>query len=138
MPAGRIPPAARARLDALASSKASADPFSRLAYIRAIVHRDRRRPAATAVLRREYVRAMRFLYQKEFVAPRQGGAQAVEALYQRRGLSTDTAVEAGYLVHLGLATIQAAEPQRRIRRVSDRRAGPGPRAAYRAHRCRSA
>ena len=116
VPAGRIPPAARARLDALASSTASADPFSRLAYIRAIVHREQTTPA-TAVLRREYVRAMRFLYEKEFVAPRQGGAQAVEALYQRRGLSTDTAVEAGYLVHLGLATIQAAEPQRRIRRV---------------------
>ncbi|MEO7275790.1 MAG: hypothetical protein ABIX28_20615, partial [Vicinamibacterales bacterium] len=112
----RIPAAARARLDALAAAKTAAPPFSRLAYIREIVRGGEPvRPAA--VLRREYVRAMRFLYQKEFVAARAGGAAAVEALYQARGLSTDTAVEAGYLVHLGLATLQAVEPQRRVRRV---------------------
>jgi hypothetical protein len=113
---GRIPASARARLDALASAKTVAAPFSRLAYVREIVRRDAASPPGI-VLRREYVRAMRFLYQKEFVAPREGGALAVEALYQARGLSTDTAVEAGYLVHLGLATLQAAEPQRRVRRV---------------------
>ena len=115
VPDSRIPPAARARLDALASSRAAAPPFSRLAYIRAILERGQTSPAA--LLHREYVRAMRFLYQKEFVAQSTGGASAVEALYQARGLSTDTAVEAGYLVHLGLATLQAAEPQRRVRRV---------------------
>ncbi len=98
------------------AAKAAEPPFSRLAYIREIVTRDR--PSdSTALLRREYVRAMRFLYQKEFVAPRAGGASAVEALYQRRGLSTDTAVEAGYVVQLGLATLKAVEPERRIRRV---------------------
>src|SRR4029077_18043778 len=49
------------------------------------------------------------LHDKEFAA-------AADA-YQRRGLSTDTAVEAGYLVHLGLAALHALEPERRIRRV---------------------
>ena len=116
MEEGRIPATARARLEALAAARTAAPPFSRLAYVREVVQRESpARPGA--VLRREYVRAMRFLYQKEFVAPRGGGAPAVEALYQARGLSTDTAVEAGYLVHLGLATLQAAEPQRRVRRV---------------------
>ena len=42
---------------------------------------------------------MRFVYQKEFVAQRAARpADAVADLYRSRGLSTDTAVEAGYLV----------------------------------------
>ena len=60
---------------------------------------------------REYLRAMRFLYQKEFVAQRAPDpADAVAALYRSRGLSTDTAVEAGYLVHLGLGVLKSLEP----------------------------
>ena len=71
----------------------------------------------TAVLR-EYLRAMRFLYQKEFVAQRAPDAgDAVAALYRARGLSTDTAIEAGYAVHLGLGVLKGLEPDRRIRRV---------------------
>jgi hypothetical protein len=66
----------------------------------------------------QYTRAMRFLYEKEFVASRQPNrAESVGALYQARGLSTDTSVEAGYVVFLGLATLQQLEPQRRIRSV---------------------
>jgi hypothetical protein len=66
----------------------------------------------------EYVRAMRFLYQKEFVAQRApDAADAVASLYRSRGLSTDTAVEAGYLVHLGLGVLKSLEPARRVRRV---------------------
>jgi hypothetical protein len=71
----------------------------------------------TAVLR-EYLRAMRFLYQKEFVAQHApDAAGAVASLYRTRGLSTDTAVEAGYLVHLGLGVVKSLEPERRVRRV---------------------
>lgn len=71
-----------------------------------------------AVLRREYVRAMRFIYQKEFLAQRGAlGPAAVQDLYRDRGLSTDTAVEAGFLVHTGLAVLKALEPDRRVRRV---------------------
>src|SRR5262249_26181181 len=67
---------------------------------------------------REYERAMRFLYDKEFVAPRgRDPAGAVESLYHSRGFSTDTAVEAGYIVYLGLAVLKATEPDRRIHRV---------------------
>ena len=61
---------------------------------------------------------MRFVYQKEFVAQRaERPADAVADLYRTRGLSTDTAVEAGYLVHLGLAVAKGLQPDRRIRRV---------------------
>ena len=59
---------------------------------------------------------MRFIYQKEFVAQR-ARPDAVAALYRTRGLSTDTAVEAGYVVYNGLGIVQALDPERRIRRV---------------------
>lgn len=71
-----------------------------------------------AGLRREYLRAMRFVYQKEFVARRADRpADAVAALYRSRGLSTDTAVEAGFVVREGLGIGAALSPDRRIRRV---------------------
>jgi hypothetical protein len=59
---------------------------------------------------------MRFVYDKEFVAQRAGPA-AVAALYHSRGLSTDTAVEAGYVVYTGLGILKSLEPDRQIRRV---------------------
>lgn len=67
---------------------------------------------------REYVRAMRFVYEKEFVAQRtRNAAEAVADLYRTRGLSTDTAVEAGYLVHLGLGIAKSLDAAWRVRRV---------------------
>lgn len=65
-----------------------------------------------------YLRAMRFLYEKEFSA-RADATDAADAarLYQTRGLSTDTAVEAGYLVYIGLATLRALDRDVHIRRV---------------------
>jgi hypothetical protein len=76
------------------------------------------RTQRNTVLLREYLRAMRFVYEKEFVAQRSADASsAVAALYRTRGLSTDTAVEAGYLVSVGLGILKALEPTRRIRRV---------------------
>jgi hypothetical protein len=89
----------------------------RLAYFRALVEAtfpDRRQREAAML--REYLRVMRFIYQKEFVA-QPAGAAAVAELYRTRGLSTDTAVEAGYVVYTGLGIIRALEPDRRIRRV---------------------
>lgn len=68
-----------------------------------------------AAMLREYIRVMRFVYLKEFVAQR--GTDQVADLYRSRGLSTDTAVEAGYLVYLGLGAVKAVDPDRRIRRV---------------------
>jgi hypothetical protein len=69
-------------------------------------------------LRREYLRTMRFVYEKEFVAQRSAdAANAVTALYRARGLSTDTEVEAGYVVFNGLGVVKALDAGRRIRRV---------------------
>jgi hypothetical protein len=107
----------RDRLAALLRALDSPGHDSRLTYFQSLVHTtfpDRQKQEAG--LRREYLRAMRFIYEKEFVAQR-AGADAVAALYRRRGLSTDTAVEAGYVVYNGLGIVRALDPERRIRRV---------------------
>jgi len=115
----RIGPDVRARAKDLLRALDSRDADPRLVYFRqlaaAALPRGAEREAAVL---REYLRAMRFLYQKEFVAQRAPDApDAVAALYRSRGLSTDTAVEAGYVVHLGLGVLKALEPGRRVRRV---------------------
>jgi len=105
-----IPRAVQDRFTALEAALGRDMRDGRLTYFREIV--DRERDAATPVhriLAEQYGRAMRSLYEKEFTA--RGD------FYQRRGLSTDTSVEAGYVVYLGLAALHALEPQRRIRRV---------------------
>ena len=83
----------------------SRDP--RLTYFRELVTAAfPNRTDREAALLREYLRVMRFVYDKEFVA-QPAGAGAVADLYRARGLSTDTAVEAGYLVYLGLGVVKA-------------------------------
>jgi hypothetical protein len=115
----QVPRDVRARIAALVRALDSGDPNPRLAYFRALVQSIApSRAGRDRVLAREYVRAMRFLYQKEFVAQRADRpVEAVEDLYRSRGLSTDTAVEAGYLVYLGLGVVRSLEPARQIRRV---------------------
>jgi hypothetical protein len=59
---------------------------------------------------------MRFLYEKEFLAQRLADPQQREAvlaaLYQKRGHSTDTQVEADFAVHTALSVIKArGEPR---------------------------
>ena len=112
-----IPPAVRERVAALLRSLDSPAGDSRLTYFQSLVQTifpDRRTREAGVL--REYLRAMRFIYQKEFVAQR-AGADAVAELYRTRGLSTDTAVEAGFLVSLGLGVVKGLDPATRIRRV---------------------
>ena len=111
--------AVRTRARDLLHALDSRDRDPRVVYFRQLMAAALPRGEAreTALLR-EYLRAMRFLYQKEFVAQRApDAADAVASLYRSRGLSTDTAVEAGYLVHLGLEVLKSLEPGRRIRRV---------------------
>ena len=68
---------------------------------------------------------LRFVYEKEFVAQRTATpASAVAELYRTRGLSTDTAVEAGYVVNLGLQIIKGLSAERRIRRTQSRLSSP--------------
>ena len=117
VPSARVPPGVRARAAALIRALDSADPDARVGYFRSLASAafPNARRREDEVLR-EYARVMRFLYDKEFVAQR-AGAAAVAELYRSRGLSTDTAVEAGYVVYTGLGILKSLEPGRPIRRV---------------------
>ena len=119
VPPARIPRDARSRVAALVRALDSSDSDARLAYFRSLVK------AAFPTARKredeilhEYARVMRFVYEKEFVAQRSANPSvAVAELYRTRGLSTDTAVEAGYVVYNGLGILKSLEPARAIRRV---------------------
>lgn len=113
----RIPLDARARIHELLKAIDSSSTDPRVAYFRTLV-----RSTFPNVHQREdsladeYRRAMTFVYNKEFVAQRTG-PEAVADLYRARGLSTDTAVEAGYVVYNGLGILKSLDPSRQIRRV---------------------
>jgi hypothetical protein len=114
-----LPRAVTHRIDALLRAARSPGRDARLAYFAALLDDAFPDPGTRAAgLAAEYLRVMAFDYQKEFVAQREAApAAAVAELYRRRGLSTDTAVEAGYVVHLGLGVLKGLEPARRLRRL---------------------
>ena len=125
--ASKPPAPVVARIAAFLRALDSSDRDARLAFFRGLAAAEltgRTKTSATgaasreAMLAREYLRAMKFVYEKEFVAQRSTRRdQAVVDLYRTRGLSTDTAVEAGFLVYQGLGVISSLEPRRKIRRV---------------------
>lgn len=112
-----IPADVTARTSALLQALASPRGDQRLSYFASLIaetaHDDASRER---LLRDEYLRVMRFVYEKEFGAGRADAAAAAR-LYRTRGLSTDTAVEAGFLVSQGLGVLRGLDPARRIRRV---------------------
>jgi hypothetical protein len=118
----KIPSDAHARLIAFAAALSKVTTGgeardARLAHFRDIAG-GLRGAALETRLMREYERAMRFLYEKEFVAGRAtGSAAAVASLYQTRGHSSDTGIEAGYAVYAALATLKQLDPGRTIARV---------------------
>jgi Nodulation protein S (NodS) len=96
---GRIPADAKARIDAFAAAARNQRELgARMAMFRTMLARD------PIDLGAEYARAMKF-------------AAPVGALYHERGLSTDTTVDAGYVVHLSLSALRQLQPERRIRTV---------------------
>ena len=119
LPAARVAEPVRNRIRALARALDQPGGDARLAYFRGLAAEAAAKgETREAVLEREYLRAMGFVYEKEFVAQRsERPAEAVADLYRTRGLSTDTAIEAGYLVHLGLAVVKGLDPNRRVTRV---------------------
>jgi hypothetical protein len=114
LPAAGWPPAERARVADLLSAFGSEPKDARLAYFRTLVEGDR--PAVTVeALYADYVRVARFLYQKEVVAG--NDAVRIASLYESRPHSSDTQIEAGFGVYLGLGTLHALEPALRVTRV---------------------
>jgi hypothetical protein len=114
VPAVGWPPAERARVADLIRVFAAPSTNARLAYLRTLVAWEQ--PAmAIDGLYADYVRVARFLYQKEFVAA--SDAARIASLYETRPHSSDTQIEAGFGVYLGLGTLHALEPALRVRRV---------------------
>ena len=113
----RIPAPARARIGAFAAALNPVGSNARLSYFRDLLHQERSDTASVeALLCVEYARAMRFLYEKEF-ADKARASLAKTVLYQARGLSTDTSVDAGFVVYLALGALRQLEPNRQIQRV---------------------
>ena len=110
-----VPADVGARIDAFVKAMESNDRDPRLTYFRALFAGGLTREERRNLVAMHYVRAMTFLYGKEFLS--RGRPEAAVDLYRTRGLSTDTAVEAGYSVRIGLGILKALEPSRRIRRV---------------------
>jgi hypothetical protein len=140
-PAAKIPPGAADRLRECAAALGktphrTAAEDERLSYFRSLTARTNR--AAGEVYQRllvEYMRAMRFLYRKEFAAREAGPEQFaahVARLYEERGHSTDTQIEANFALHQALAVIKSEAPAARLERVLI--VGPGldfaPRMAF--------
>jgi hypothetical protein len=104
-----------ARLTAFLAVIDSKDADPRLNVFRAMLSRMPAGAARRQFIGAAYARAMPLLYQKEFGAAR--GPGETERLYEQRGLSTDTEVEAGYAVQAGLGVLKGLDSSRRVRRV---------------------
>lgn len=113
---GWIDDGVRARVAALAQAMGAPGRNERIAYFASLLGDTSDARSRERAMLAEYPRVMRFLHDKEF-GPGRRDASAAAALYRTRGLSTDTAVEAGFLVDQGLSVLRALEPGRRIRHV---------------------
>ena len=102
---GKIPGPVLSRMkDFLQAPRAD----ERLAYFRSLLAQSNEPPIDR--LGREYVRAMRFLYQKEFQA-------AGAPVYRSRGHSTDTQIESNFAVHAGISVIRELDPRTHLNHV---------------------
>jgi len=114
VPNARWPPDERARVVDLLNALRKGPTDARLAYFRKLLRFDAGAPTAES-LYPDYVRVVRFLYRKEFLAG--GDAATISRSYQSRAHSSDTQIEAGLGVYLGLGTLRALESSPRIRSV---------------------
>jgi hypothetical protein len=99
---GMIPRPVRIRLEQFS---AAAPNTERLAYFGSLLPRKDPRE----YLRKEYARAMRSLYAKEFAAK--------PHYYESRGHSTDTQVTANYTLWTALSVLKASQPGLKLQRV---------------------
>jgi hypothetical protein len=125
----KLPPAVAARLGDFVRAIERESKDERLLYFRDFT----RRASGTSEplgdrITREYARAMKFLYQKEFNSrsvKSEDVAAYVESLYQQRGYSTDTQVDANFAVYTALAALRARTGARPTRLNKVLIVGPG-------------
>jgi hypothetical protein len=118
LPSTGWPPAERARIVDLLNAFRMEQADARLAYFRTLVDWGRQASAIDS-LYVDYVRVARFLYRKEFPAESVAATDAarIASLYESRPHSSDTQIEAGYGVYLGLGTLHGLEPALRVTRA---------------------
>jgi hypothetical protein len=114
LPRAGWPPAERVRVADLLGTFRKESKDARLAYFRTLLEWDRPVVAMEA-LYADYVRVARFLYRKEFAAG--NDVARIASLYETRPYSSDTQIEAGFGIYLGLGTLHALEPALRVTRV---------------------
>jgi CheR methyltransferase, SAM binding domain len=116
-----MPKPARARMRDFIKAIDSQSADVRLNYFRSLLNQ--RTDSSTPIdqhLYAEYARSMKFLYLKEFASraiKKEQHAAYIGSLYQDRGHSTDTQIEANYAVYVALASLKAQSPSTRIKRV---------------------
>jgi len=118
LPDAGWPPAERARMADLLRALAKQPNDARLAYFTQLVQSASPSPVPESFYP-DYVRVARFLYRKEFLAGAGSPDDIAQAahLYRERPHSSDTQLEAGYAVYLGLGTLRGLEPDVRVTRV---------------------
>lgn len=121
-PVGRMPASAARRLGDFIRALGRPAGDERLAYFRTFLHKQAAPPEPLAVhLSAAYARAMRFLYRKEFLSRQfsrpEDLAAFVATLYQGRGHSTDTQIEANYAVYTALSVVRAQAPATQLNRI---------------------
>ena len=111
-PVERLPAAAAVRLREFIKAIERPTTDERLSYFRDFIrdHATARRPLFE-MLYAEYARTMRFLYLKEFTsrefANYKQAAEFIASLYQQRGHSTDTQIEANLAVYVALGALRS-------------------------------
>lgn len=108
-PGTQIPRAVTGRIEDFIKALGRPGPDERLSYFRKFLAN---KEPLFEHLCSEYARAMKFLYRKEFGARDAGGS-----LYQERGHSSDTQVEANFAVWTALSVLKALDPPARLNRV---------------------
>jgi len=108
-PGAEIPRTVTGRIEDFIKALRRPGPDERLSYFRKLLSN---KEPLFEHLCTEYARAMKFLYRKEFAARDAGGS-----LYQERGHSSDTQVEANFAVWTALSVLKALEPPARLSRV---------------------
>ncbi|MBI1765011.1 MAG: hypothetical protein HYR56_26670 [Acidobacteria bacterium] len=113
-PCARIPKAAQQRLQEFLKTLRGFTDDERLLYLRQLTSADKRPlNELTARLCQAYAETMRFLYQKEFRVE----TEELAKLYQTRGHSTDTQIEANFAVQQSLAILKSQQPKLKLNRV---------------------
>jgi methyltransferase family protein len=113
LPEQGLPPAERTRIADLLTALRKETADARLAQFRQMPGTGE--SATVEQFYPDYVRVARFLYRKEFAAG--GDAVSIATLYQTRAHSSDTQIDAGFGVSIGLGLVRALEPALRIRKV---------------------